>query len=112
LPDNLVDIQPNGERRVHQRVRVRWSLSLLKKQGQTRVLTTVTENLSSQGFFCVVDERLAAGERVECILKFPLRTETNSPRSLRCEAEVIWVSVLDGGRFGIGCRIDDYTFVG
>ena len=111
MPDNLTEHRPGEERRLHQRVRVRWPLSLLTKHGKNGVLSTVTENLSSQGFFCVVDEALATGERVECILKFPLRIEPGSPRSLRCEAEVVWVRLLDGGRFGIGCRIQDYTFV-
>lgn len=112
MPDNLAERHPGEERRLHQRVRVRWPVSLLQKQDKARVLSTVTENLSSQGFSCVLDEPLAAGELVECVLKFPLRIETNTPRSLRCEAEVVWVNALDGGRFGVGCRIDDYTFAG
>jgi hypothetical protein len=66
-------------------------------------------NLSSHGCCCAVDEPLAAGESVACILRFPLRHDPRISQALRCQAQVVWVRVMDDGRFGIGCRIDDYT---
>jgi hypothetical protein len=111
LPDGMGDGHPGAERRVRRRVRLRWPLSILKGQQEARVLSTVTENLSSRGFCCVVDESLAAGESVACILRFPSRHDPQISQALRCQAQVVWVSVMDDGRFGIGCRIDDYTIV-
>jgi hypothetical protein len=98
-----------AERRACGRVRARWPLSILKGQRDVRVLSTVTENVSSRGFCCVLEEPLAAGESVACILRLP-----HDPRmspALRCQARVVWVRVTEDGRFGIGCRIDDYTVV-
>jgi hypothetical protein len=107
----MSDCPPGAERRVSRRVRLRWHLSILKGQRDARVLSTVTENLSSRGFRCVVDEPLAAGESVACILRFPIRHDLLMSQALRCQAQVIWVRGMDDGRFSIGCRIHDYTAV-
>jgi hypothetical protein len=107
----MSDSHTGAERRMGGRVRLRCPLSILKGHPGGRVLSTVTENLSSRGFCCVVDEPLAAGESVACILAFPLRPEAQVSQALRCQARVVWVRVLENGRFGIGCRIDDYTVV-
>ena len=100
-----------SERRVRGRVGLHWPLSILKGQREARVLSTVTENLSSGGFCCVLEEPMAAGECMVCILGLPLRRDPEKFRALRCQAQVVWVRVMEDGRFGIGCRIDDYTVV-
>jgi hypothetical protein len=111
LLDDMSDSHPGAERRLGRRVRLRWPLSILKGSQGGHVLSTVTENLSSRGFCCVVDEALAAGESVACILTFPVRPENPVSQALRCQARVVWVRALENGHFGIGCRIDDYTVV-
>ena len=93
------------------RVRLRWPVSILQGQSRARVLSTVTENVSSRGFCCVVDEPLALGESLACILGFQPRHDSHLNRGLRCEVQVVWVRVTGDGRFGIGCRIDDYTIM-
>jgi PilZ domain len=110
MADYADNHRPDYERRVYPRVRLRWPLSILQNQENARILSTVTENLSSQGFSCVVDQPLATGERVQCILKLPPRLDPAASRALRCDAQVVWVSAQDDGRFGVGCRIHDYTF--
>jgi len=105
------DYHSGEERRQRRRVRLRWPLSILTGQRDTRVLSTVTENVSSRGFSCVVDEPLTAGQSVECILSFQSRYDFQVSQALRCQAQVVWVKAIDNGRFGIGCRIDDYTTV-
>jgi hypothetical protein len=75
------------------------------------VFQTVTEDLSSRGFHCVVDEVLTPGERLSCVLSFPFNYDGEISPSLRCEAQVVWVKPTDEGRLGIGCRIDDYTVI-
>jgi hypothetical protein len=103
-----------AERRVCRRVPLRWPLSIERvRRGAhvSQVLNTVTENLSSRGFSCVVDEPVAAGERVACILRFPFHHDPPVSQSFRCQAQVVWVRAIEDGRFGIGCRIEDYAVV-
>jgi hypothetical protein len=111
LLDGMGNGHPGAERRQCRRVQLRWPLSILKGPRDARVLTTVTENLGSRGFCCVVDEPLVAGEGVACILRFPFRYDPQASQTLRCQAQVVWVGAMDDGRFRIGCRIDDYTVV-
>jgi hypothetical protein len=100
-----------AERRVRHRIRLHWPLSILKEPLDDRALSTVTENLSSSGFGCVVDEPLRAGDTLTCILGFPLRHDPRISQALRCQAQVVWVTALDNGRFSMGCRIDDYAVI-
>jgi hypothetical protein len=111
LLDGIGDCLPSAERRRRRRVRLRWPLSILKGQPRARVVDTVTEDLSSRGFCCVVDEPLAVGESVACVLGFAPRHDPEASHGLRCRAQVIWVRGTDDGRFGMGCRIDDYSVV-
>lgn len=97
---------------MRRRVRLRWPISILQGRRETHVSSTVTENLSSRGFCCVVDEPLAPGESVACIVGLPLRRDPQVSQALRCQAQVVWVKALEDGRFGVGCRIDDYNVVG
>ncbi|HTT63545.1 MAG TPA: PilZ domain-containing protein [Bryobacteraceae bacterium] len=105
------DTPPGAERRLRRRVRVRWPLFILKGPHGADVLSTVTENLSSRGFFCMVDQALAPGESLVCMVRLPLRHDLHIPQALRCQAQVIWVKAMDDGRFGIGCCVDDYIVV-
>jgi hypothetical protein len=100
------------ERRARRRVPLRCTLSILKGPPDRRDLFTVTENLSSRGFCCVMDRALAAGDRLACILGLPRRPDMQPEPALRCDARVVWVKALDDGRFEIGCHIEDYTLVG
>lgn len=93
------------------RVRLRWPISILIGEPEARVLYTVTENLTRRGFCCVLDEPLAAGENVACILGFPWLPDPRLSQALRCQARVVWVRVMEDGRCSIGCRIDDYAVV-
>jgi len=102
---------PASERRVRGRVGLHWPLSILKGQREARVLCTVTENLSSGGFCCVLEEPVAAGECMVCIIGLPLRRDLDKSQALRCQIQVVWVRGMEDGRFGIGCRIDDYIVI-
>jgi hypothetical protein len=99
------------ERRAGRRVALRCQLSILRGPQDARDRSTTTENLSSHGFCCVVEDALAAGDQFACILRLRRRPDPPACRALRCEARVVWVRLLDDGRFGIGCRIEDYNMV-
>ena len=100
------------ERRRDRRLGLRWSM-LVSSQASGRVETR-TENLSSGGFYFVLENPLAPGERIECDLTVP-----NSGRghkggivgSIHCQAEVLRVEALgtDPG-FGVACKILDFKF--
>jgi len=97
-----------ADRRAVRRLPLHWHVSL---KHATHVLSSQTENLSSRGFRCIVAEPLAAGDSFACVLRSPLRFDLPLTQALRCEASVIWASALGDGRFGIGCRIDDYAVI-
>jgi hypothetical protein len=101
-----------AERRLRRRFRLCWPLSILDGKREAGALSTVTENLSSRGFCCMVDEPPPAGENLACILTFPPRHDPQISPAFRCEAHVVWVQAMEDGRFSIGCRIDDYSVVG
>jgi hypothetical protein len=111
LLDGMGDCLSSAERRRRRRVRLHWPLSILKGQPRARILATVTEDLSSCGFCCVVDEPLAVGESVPCVLGFAPKQDPQGSQGLRCQAQVVWVRVTEDGRFGMGCRIDEYSVV-
>jgi hypothetical protein len=107
----LGGVSPDGDRRERDRVPLHWPLSLRKGQHGDRVWSTVTDNLSSRGFACVVEEPLAAGDRLDCMMQFPSCVDGRPAHLLRCDAYVIWVKALDGGRYAIGCGINNYSLV-
>jgi hypothetical protein len=99
------------ERRARRRVPLRCTLSILRSPPDTRDLFTVTENLSSRGFCCVMDGALEVGDRLACLLRLPRSADRQPDPTLRCGARVVWVKGLDDGRFQIGCHIEDYALV-
>jgi hypothetical protein len=72
-----------------------------------------TENLSSQGFYCIAKEPFVVGERLECEVEFPPQwgsTDAETAVFLHCVAHVVRVEAnhLQDG-FGIACRIEEYA---
>ncbi|HTQ55328.1 MAG TPA: PilZ domain-containing protein [Bryobacteraceae bacterium] len=105
------DVRPAEERRARHRLSVRWNLSLRKGPAGDRVCRTVTDNLSSRGFACVVEEALEAGDRLDCLLQFPAWMDRCSAPMIRCAAQVVWVKAREDGLYAIGCGINGYTLV-
>ena len=97
------------ERRAGRRAPLHWPLTIRNGRANAPVLSAITEDLSSHGFSCVLEEPFGPGDRLECVLRFSNPLEAAS--ALRCQAEVIWVKRLGDGRFGIGCRIQDYIVI-
>src|SRR4051812_41155387 len=100
------------ERRRERRLGLQWPL-LVSSQVSGRVETR-TENLSSGGFYFILENPLAPGEKIECDLTVPNASRGHAEgvaASIRCEAEVLRVEALgtDPG-FGVACKILDFTF--
>ena len=72
---------------------------------------TRTENLSSRGFYCILQTPPVPGDIVNCDIAIPnYSAPDRGISSIACQAEVIRVEAMgtDPG-FGVACRILDFT---
>jgi hypothetical protein len=97
------------ERRARTRTQVHWPVLLLRDCGG-KAIDTVTQNLSSSGFYCLSSTGLAPGERLFCTLRVPAHDPNNDGTavSLECYAVVMRSEVTAAGEFGVAFRIEDY----
>ena len=99
------------ERRKRKRIALHWPVRLFR-EAVTSSITSTTENLTSNGFYCVSQEPFKTGERLECIIAIPAGSfgYSNSPVSLQCRVRVMRVEDQREG-FGLGCYIEDYDLL-
>jgi len=99
------------ERRKRKRIALRWPVRLFREPGAPSVETT-TENLTSNGFYCISTEPFQMGERLECIIAIPSGSfgYNESPIRLQCRVRVARVEDQREG-FGLGCYIEDYDLL-
>lgn len=97
------------ERRKQRRLPLRWPIRVSAKPlGTAR---TNTENLSAQGFFCILESSPPLGTILECNLTVPNYSPTSPDalRSIQCQAEVVRLEARGNETgFGVGCRILDF----
>ena len=101
---------PNTDRRLYRRLNLHCRLRLSATAIGT--VTTRTENLSSRGFYCILETPLVPGDVVTCDIAIPnYGTQDRGVSSIACQAEVIRVEAVgtEPG-FGVACRILDFTF--
>jgi hypothetical protein len=96
------------DRRKRKRVPVHWPVQFVG-QARTRQAKATTENLSSEGFYCISRKAFKLGERVECEIAFPAGTigPQETPVRIQCHVTIKRVERLSRG-FGLGCHIEDY----
>jgi hypothetical protein len=98
------------DRRRRVRCPVRWAISI-SRQGYPRI-QSVTENLSSAGFFCYCPVAFPVGDSLDCVIEMATAGlgRLSSPLRLCCQARVVRVEPDENsGRYGIACQINDYT---
>jgi hypothetical protein len=86
-----------------------WRVRLFRP-GATPAIESTTENLSSEGFYCLSTHAVRLGERLYCDIVIPA-TSFEYPQPfviLRCAVTVRQIRQLQNG-FGLGCHIDDYA---
>ena len=110
------DRPPEGSSRMERRGRVRTKLHwpvLLFRSDAPEAIETTTENLSSSGFYCLAQTRLAVGETLICSIKVPTHDTSGKhcERNLECKIRVMRTESRADGVYGIACRIDDYQFL-
>src|SRR6266404_294639 len=102
-----------ADRRNRIRTQVHCPVRFLRS-GTLDPLDTTTQNLSSDGFYCLLKSPFVPGESVACTLSLPAHQPHSTERmlSLECRVRIIRVEAPDGdGLYGIGCRIEDYCFL-
>ena len=97
----------SADRRKRTRVAVHWTLRLFRQPGKPPA-ESVTENLSSEGLYCITKQRFKPGERLQCEIVIPATVGPEAPVVLECHVTVRRVEPLHGG-FGLGCHIEDYS---
>src|SRR4051812_19430052 len=97
------------ERRSRTRIKVRWPL-FLRRPGASEEIETVTQNLSSSGFYCLSPTPLTPGETLVCTVRVPAYDPkgADSSMSLECRAIMLRAETIADGSYGIACRIEDY----
>jgi hypothetical protein len=96
------------ERRKRKRVALHWRVRLFRQSGQW--FDTTTEDLSSEGFYCICREPFKPGERLGCVVVVPGERLGFAEPSLRLQCHIIVrrLEHLTEG-FGLGCHIEDYA---
>ena len=100
------------DRRRRYRARVHWPVQF-ERRGAADFLTTETQDISSDGFYCRSTAVFATGELVDCTLHVPAHRPQASGETLpiRCRVRIVRVGEPDSqGLRGVGCRIEDYHF--
>jgi hypothetical protein len=96
-----------GDRRKRKRASLHWPVRLFRRpEGQS--IQSITENLSSEGLYCITKEPFKPGERLRCEIVIPATFGLESPIVLECHVTIRRVESLHRG-FGLGCHIEDYT---
>lgn len=104
-------VTPVTERRKRQRLPLRWRVCLSRRSNHL-VVESETRDVSSGGFYCFTDENFTPDERLECVLVIPMpgTSEGAERLCLRCQVAVVRVDIAPpGGRYGVACRIEDYS---
>jgi hypothetical protein len=99
------------ERRTSVRTAVRWPILFRHRQSET--VESVTENLSSQGFYCYSHTPVAFGEPLVCWLTVPTHDPSGNMGKLvlECRVRVVRSDAASAdGKYGLACRIEDYHF--
>lgn len=107
------DVRTHDDRRSSRRLALHWFVYVAHR-GCAHPLQSRTTNLSRNGFYCILDEPLKAGEQIGCDLVVPthLGNAAEGALVLRCQARVARVETMkDGLGFGLGCRIEDYCLL-
>src|SRR5215469_16970372 len=103
-------VRPDRRRRA--RTQVHWPVLLLPGRGADAI-ETVTENLSSTGFYCFSTAPLTPGDPLLCRLKVPAYDPNGEEGALalECRVMVMRAEAAPDGFFGIAFRIEDYRLI-
>ncbi len=107
-------LQPMGSD-VERRRRPRLSLTLplvLIRPGTQTTIATQTENVSSDGFYCLSEHQFWPDEILKCEMCLPGDEISSVPEDgllVNCEVRVVRVVSTGLQSFGVACHLDQYT---
>jgi hypothetical protein len=101
----------SGDRRRRKRVALHWPVRLFSHP-ESQSIESTTENLTSNGFYCISNQPFQLGQRLDCVIVIPAGSfgYSDSPVSLKCRVRVLRVEDQERG-FGLGCYIEDYDLL-
>src|SRR5512143_1230119 len=73
-----------SERRNRVRTRVHWRVTFFR-EGAAEAIESVTQNLSSSGFYCLLKAPFAWGDALVCALEGPTYDPSGSGQTVRLE---------------------------
>jgi PilZ domain len=101
---------PLMEHRKYERLPLRLPVRFINERGSAT--SCFTENISSEGFYCVSPDPFVPGDLLEVELFLPAHNPGRGEKRVRltCQAQVVRIdSTWLGPGFGIGCRIEACT---
>jgi len=96
------------ERRKSERLPLRLPVRFMRVQANS----CFTENISSEGFYCISPDPFMPGDRLDVELSLPAHNPGRCEKRVRlnCQVQVVRIdSTWLGPGFGIGCRIETCT---
>ena len=106
IPNLDFAAEPIPNRRCGKRIPLHWCARLIRSNGA--ILTALTENFSSTGFYCLLNEKLTPGEEIECHISIPLSNNSKTRMTMLCRGRVARVEFVGSDRYGVGYQIEDY----
>ena len=102
-----------AERRKRARIRVHWRIVLSRHRSGEGASETITEDLSSDGFYCFSRIPFVAGELLFCTLYLPTGDSRCGASHLECRVRVVRVEKRStGNNYGVACMTEDYEVIG
>src|SRR5258706_13064376 len=102
-PKDRAAMASSGDRRKRKRVALHWPVRLFRQEGQS--VKSTTENLSSEGLYCITREPFKRGERLQCEIVIPGESPGSPEPFLRLQCHVTVRRVEHLHRsFGLGCH--------
>ncbi|PYT85981.1 MAG: hypothetical protein DMG36_26995 [Acidobacteria bacterium] len=111
-PKDMAAMAFSGDRRKHKRVPLHWPVRLFRQSGKplVEVVEGTTENLSTEGLYCITRERFRTGERLQCEIVIPGESFGSPEPFLRLQYHITVKRVEHVHRgLGLGCHIEDYS---
>jgi PilZ domain len=103
-------LTPTNERRGRPRLPLRCSLRLYR-EGTDHPIHGETLNISSEGFYLVMDARFAPGDTLTCMLDVPSEaTHYADAMKLRYEVKVLRVDSV-GRKFGVAFQVLNFNLI-
>lgn len=80
---------------------------------QRGAVESITQNLSSSGFYCFSPVSFLVNDLAFCYIKIPIYQPNRTERvwALKCRLRIVRIEPLGDEGYGIGCEIEDYSFL-